>query len=80
MTTINSILLDIVSIILSIFFLLGIGLMIYIWIALHRLIKKAEEAINSVETASNFIREIGHQCNMRSITKIFKFIMKNSKK
>ena len=56
MTSLDSFFLITASICLSLFFIVLTLLAIYVWVALKRLMKSAEAAINGVEAASTMLR------------------------
>lgn len=80
MSSVDSVFLIITAVCLSLFFLIGIIFMIYTWVVFHTLVKKAEQAINSVETATTIIKEAGNSGILTSFLKAVKLIFKLSRK
>lgn len=75
MSTIDSVFLIITAISISLFFILFATLIIYLLVTYHRIIKKAEIAINGVENATSILREVGQNGSIKSLYKIVKFII-----
>ena len=80
MTTLDSTFLIIAAVCISLFFILSAALTIYSWIVFHKLVKKAETAIDSVESVTSAIREVGKIPSLGNIFKLLRFIMRLSKK
>lgn len=80
MNTLESILLIITAVCISLFFVIGTLVTIYLWIIIRRMIKKAEFAIYSVETASNIIKEVRNKKRALSVFSVLKYMFKHNRK
>ncbi len=76
----DRIVLDIAAIIFSLFFVFATGLIIYVWITYRRLVKRATMAIDSVESVSRMIKEVGSKSSLKTVAKILKYIFMSSRK
>ncbi len=75
MSTIESIFLIIALAAIAVFFLILIALSIYAWVSYRRILKKATEAIESIESVSNLIKAVGAKTPAGTVYKVFKFIV-----
>lgn len=79
MSNIESIFLIIAAAAISIFFLILIALSIYAWVSYRRIIKKAEAAIDNVESVSYLIKTVGAKTPAGTIYKVIKYIISLSR-
>ena len=80
MSTADSVIIIVAASLLSLFFLILIGLIVYVWVTYRRIVKKAEYALDSVEAATHMIKEVGSKTNASTVFKIIKFVAKLSRK
>ena len=75
MTTIDTVFIIITAVAISLFFLIFTGLVIYFWILFRRIAKKAELAIEGVESVTELIKEIGGSNKKRMVKKILHYLI-----
>ncbi len=78
MTTVDSVFLIISAVCMSLFFLTATTLVLYSWAVFHKLVKKTELAVESVENVSKAIREVSKNGSALSIVKFLKFMKRIS--
>ncbi len=76
----DQIVIDIAAILFSLFFLIACGLIIYVWVTYRRLVKRATMAIDSVESVSRMIKEVGSKSSLKTVAKILRYIFASSRK
>ena len=65
---------------IGLFFIIATALMLYTWVIFHRIVKKAELAIEGVESVAQVIREVGKSGSAAGLGKLLKFIFRLSKR
>ena len=80
MSTLDSTFIIIGTVCISLFFLISTALAIYAWVIFHRLAKKAELALEGVESVASVIRDIGKSKSTLNIAKLLKFVFRLSKR
>lgn len=80
MSTLDSDFLIITAVCLSLFFLIAAMLTVYAWIVFHALVKKAEMAIENVESVTQVIKDVGRSGSATNLLKLLKFVVKLSKR
>lgn len=80
MSTVDSTFLIVAASLISLFFLLLSGLVIYVWVSYRHVIRKAEAALDTVESATHMIKEVGNKTNAVTIFKVIKFLTKLSRR
>jgi uncharacterized protein YoxC len=80
MSTLDSDFLIIGTVCISLFFIIAIALAVYAWITFHRIVKKAELAIEGVESVAQVIRDVGKSGSAVNLAKLLKFIFRLSRR
>ncbi len=72
--------LDVAGIMFSLFFLVALVFIVYVWVSYHRMLKKAVLALDSVESVGRMIKEVGTKSSASVVLKFLKFIFSASRK
>ena len=79
MNTLETVFLIITAVSISLFFIILTGFAIYSWVALHKLIKKAEMAAQTVEDAGKLLTKAGSSASIKTVFGLIKYLFKKRK-
>jgi len=80
MSTTDSVFLIIAAVGISVYTILASLVIVYVFLTVHRILKKTEMVIDGVESATNMIREISEKKTLSSIVKLISLVSNIAKK